>query len=66
MKVIDCSMSKLEGNYIESLKAEKNVFELLEGDFVVKAFYSFINDHYLFFLLEYMKGVNLKIYKFLG
>jgi hypothetical protein len=52
-------MAKLEGNYIESLKAEKNVFELLEGDFVVKAFYSFTSENYLFFLLEYMKGVKL-------
>jgi serine/threonine protein kinase len=56
MKVIDCSLAKLQGNYIESLKAEKNVFELLEGDFVVKAFYSFTSENYLFFLLEYMKG----------
>jgi hypothetical protein len=47
----------MEGNYIESLKAEKNVFELLEGDYVVKAFYSFTAENYLFFLLEYMKGV---------
>ena len=59
MKVIDCSLAKLEGNYIESLKAEKNVFELLEGDFVVKAFYSFTSENYLFFLLEYMKGVKI-------
>lgn len=66
MKVIDCSLAKLEGNYIESLKAEKNVFELLEGDFVVKAFYSFIENNYLFFLLEYMKGVKLTNNYYLG
>jgi hypothetical protein len=54
MKVIDCSR---EGSYLDSLKVEKNVFEILEGDFVVKAYYSFIEEHYLFFLQEYMEGV---------
>ena len=55
MKVIDCSK---DGNYLETLKAERNVFELLEGEFVVKAYYSFTYENYLFFLLEYMKGVK--------
>lgn len=41
MKVIDCSK---EGNYLSCLKVEKNVFEILEGDFVVKAYYSFIEE----------------------
>ena len=41
LKVIDCSLAKLEGNYIDTLMAEKNVFELLDGDFVVKAYFSF-------------------------
>lgn len=40
MKVIDCRNKNM--NEIKNLRAEKNVFEILEGDFVVKAFYSFI------------------------
>lgn len=27
---------------IQNLKAEKNVFEIIAGEFVVKAFYSFV------------------------
>jgi len=40
MKVIDCS----SGNNFEDLKNEKNIFEILEGEFVVKAYYSFIEE----------------------
>ncbi|CAD8102568.1 unnamed protein product [Paramecium primaurelia] len=54
MKVIDCRNKNM--NEIQNLRAEKNVFEILEGDFVVKAFYSFIQDNCLLFLLEYMMG----------
>lgn len=54
MKVIDCRNKNLEE--IQALRAEKNVFEILEGDFVVKAYYSFLQENCLFFLLEYMKG----------
>lgn len=54
MKVIDCKNKNMKE--FQDLRAEKNVFELLEGDYVVKAYYSFIQDGYLFFLLEYMKG----------
>ncbi|CAD8118832.1 unnamed protein product [Paramecium sonneborni] len=54
MKVIDCRNKNM--NEIQNLRAEKNVFEILEGDFVVKAYYSFIQDNCLLFLLEYMMG----------
>ncbi|CAD8203805.1 unnamed protein product [Paramecium octaurelia] len=54
MKVIDCRNKDM--NEIQNLRAEKNVFEILEGDFVVKAYYSFIQDNCLLFLLEYMMG----------
>ncbi|CAD8092171.1 unnamed protein product [Paramecium primaurelia] len=54
MKVIDCRNKNI--NEIQNLRAEKNVFEILEGDFVVKAYYSFIQDNCLLFLLEYMMG----------
>ena len=40
MKVIDCRNKNL--HEIQNLRAEKNVFEILEGDFVVKGYYSFI------------------------
>ncbi|KAL4446078.1 hypothetical protein ABPG74_021617 [Tetrahymena malaccensis] len=55
MKVIDCS-GKLDKKYLESLQSERNVFEIITGDYVVKAFYSFVHETYLCFVLEYMVG----------
>lgn len=52
---------------IDALKAERNIFEILTGEFVVKALYSFIHDHYLCFVQEYMVGGDfsniLKLYQ---
>jgi hypothetical protein len=45
IKIIDCANSSLE-----TLKAERNIFEILTGDFVVKAYYSFVHDHYYCFV----------------
>lgn len=55
MKVIDFS-GKLDKKYLETLQSEKNVFEVITGDWVVKAFYSFVHENYLCFVLEYMMG----------
>lgn len=43
-------------NRIASLKAERNVFALLEGDYVVKAVYTFTHENYICFVMEYMIG----------
>ena len=43
-------------NFLLSLKTEKSVFAVLEGDFVAKAYYSFSYRNCLFFVLEYVKG----------
>ena len=40
MKVIDTSERKSK-NFIKTLKAEKDVFSIIEGDFIAKAYYSF-------------------------
>lgn len=45
IKIIDCANQSLE-----TLKAERNIFEIITGDFVVKAFYSFTYDHYYCFV----------------
>lgn len=55
LKVIDCSKSNLD-TYIETLKSERNVFEIISGDYVTKAYYSFTHGTYLCFLMEYMMG----------
>jgi serine/threonine protein kinase len=52
--------------FIENLKAERNIFELLSGDFVVKGYYSFSHEHYFCFVQDYMMGGDfaniLKLY----
>lgn len=56
MKLIDCSNRFQDENFVQSLKSERNVFEIIEGDYVVKAFYSFFHNNYLCFVQEYMMG----------
>ena len=41
---------------LQQLKIENEIFDRIEGDFVVKAHYSLIHDNYLIFLEEYMQG----------
>jgi len=55
LKIIDCA-EKLDTSVKENLQAERNIFEILTGDFVVKAISSFSQDNCLFFLLEYLSG----------
>ncbi|CAD8048231.1 unnamed protein product [Paramecium sonneborni] len=55
MKIIDCSQKQLE-TQLDTLKAERNIFEILSGDFVVKAYYSFSHEQNLCFVQEYMVG----------
>jgi serine/threonine protein kinase len=40
MKIID-TKRKQDKNFLKSLKNEKDIYSVLEGDFVVKAYYSF-------------------------
>lgn len=44
---------------MENLKAESNVFEILTGEYVVKALWSFTIDDCLLFVLDYMPGGDL-------
>jgi serine/threonine protein kinase len=55
LKIIDCSNKPLE-HLVEQLKRERNIFEILTGEYVVKAYYSFNHKQYLCFVQEYMVG----------
>jgi len=46
----------MDAKYYESLKSERNVFEVVDADCVVKAYYTFTHEAYLCFVLEYMMG----------
>jgi len=56
MKIVDFADRETFQNKIGNLKAEKDVYASIQGDWVVKAFYTF-NYHYCAcFVLEYMMG----------
>jgi len=55
MKIIDSS-HKMERNQIQALWAERDVFSVLKGDFVVKAIWTFRYKSFLCFVMEYMIG----------
>lgn len=55
LKIIDCS-SKNDVNSMQNLKAENDAFEILTGEYVVKAHYSFTSGALMVFVMEYLKG----------
>ncbi|CAD8181575.1 unnamed protein product [Paramecium octaurelia] len=55
MKIINCCNKRFE-RLLEQLKQERNIFEILTGDYVVKAYYSFQHESSLCFAQEYMIG----------
>lgn len=58
MKIIDFAERK-NMNQIDSLKKEKKVFEVIKGDFVVKAVFTFVHNSYLCIVMEFMIGGDL-------
>ncbi len=58
LKIIDRhkTIEKGQEQYIQS---EVSILKNLNNDFVVKLYYSFQNEDYLFFVMEYMKGGDL-------
>ncbi|EGR27101.1 hypothetical protein IMG5_201230 [Ichthyophthirius multifiliis] len=60
LKIIDCSQ-QMDRNQKENLKAESDIFEILTGEYVVKAIYSFQFENYLFFVLDYISGGDFRL-----
>ena len=46
-------------NHLDSLKKENQIFKLVNGDFVVKAVFTFTYEIYICFVMEYMLGGDL-------
>ena len=57
MKVVN--IETLDEHKMENFRAERNAIELVEGDFIVKAYYFFKHKHYICFVLEYMCGGDM-------
>lgn len=46
-------------NHLNSLKKENDILSKVQGDYVVKAVYSFTYESYICFVMEYMIGGDL-------
>ncbi|CAD8097849.1 unnamed protein product [Paramecium sonneborni] len=55
MKIINCCNKQFE-RLLEQLKQERNIFEILSGEYVVKAYYSFQHGSSLCFVQELLIG----------
>ena len=58
MKIINC-LEQNSQNYLESLQNEKNILALVEGDFVVKPYFTFKHENFICFCTEYLTGGDL-------
>jgi len=55
MKIVDSANGDAL-NRLAALRAEKDIYEVLEGDFVVKAIWTFNHKNFICFVTEYMIG----------
>lgn len=46
----------VDSNFMENLVNERNIFQIVSGEHVVTAFYSFIHKNYVCFAMEFMPG----------
>lgn len=46
-------------NHLDSLKKENDILSRVQGDFVVKAVYTFTHESYICFVMEYLIGGDL-------
>jgi len=60
MKIIDYADKEASNNKIVSLRAERDAYKSIKGDWVVKAFYTLSYQSYVCFVLEYMIGGDLE------
>jgi len=59
MKIIDFAYMEMTHQKIDSLKAENDIYKVLQGDYVVKAYWTFHYQNYICFVLEFMSGGDL-------
>lgn len=58
MKIVNFA-EKMNKNHLESLKKENDILSKVQGDYVVKAVYTFTHESYICFVMEYMLGGDL-------
>ncbi|KAL4486381.1 hypothetical protein ABPG72_007167 [Tetrahymena utriculariae] len=58
MKIVNFA-EKMNKNHLDSLKKENEILSKVQGDYVVKAVYTFTHESYICFVMEYMIGGDL-------
>lgn len=58
MKIIDREKT-IEKAQEDLVRSEVSIMRTLDNDFIVKLYYTFQNDYYLFFVMEYLNGGDL-------
>jgi len=59
LKIID-KKKTIEKAQEEFIRSELSIMRSLNNDFVVKLYYSFLNENYWFFVMEYVNGGDLE------
>ncbi len=59
MKIVKKSRMHNNAKCTQYIKTEKQILKTLKNPFVVKLFYSFQEDYCIYFVLEYIRGVEL-------
>lgn len=58
MKIVNFA-DKMSKNHLDSIKNENEIFGQLNGEFVVKAVFTFVYKNFICFVMEYMIGGDL-------
>ena len=58
LKIIDREKT-IEKAQEDFVRSEVSIMRNINSDYIVKLYYSFQNDNYLFFVMEYMNGGDL-------
>ena len=56
MKIIEISLTNEKSDMLMNIKKERRVFEVVNGEFIVKAIYTFRHLNFLCFVMEFMPG----------
>jgi serine/threonine protein kinase len=60
MKIINCA-EQSDKDYLEMLRNEKEILALIEGDYVVNSYFTFIYENFMCFCMEYLPNGDLAV-----
>ncbi len=58
LKIIDCAEQSSD-KHLEMLRNEKEILSLIQGDYVVNSYFTFIHENFMCFCMEYLPNGDL-------